>query len=336
MKNLRYVCVQPTIDYYTWQVEVLINNFIKHGVNPNNMDIVCAIRPGEDVPAVWRKLADHYNYVRFFFYEDTRGNRPYVSSVRPHILKKHWEAHPYLKDEIIFYHDCDIIFTRPPDWSKFMEDDIWYGSDCRFYISAEYIESKKYNIYEKMCDIVNIDPAIPRANELNGIGAQYLMKNVDAAYWEKVEKDSDDLYAFFLKDLEEHPEIKDVPAVPANETTPEIPAVIGYNPIQKWTADMWAVLWNAWYFKHEVRVAEEMDFCWATQEKSKWDKNTIFHNAGILNTMSDDYFYKGEFINKLPYDIENKFKEDRATHWYVNDILETAKKSCLYDHTKSE
>ena len=43
MKNLRYICVQPRILYYAWQVEVMINNFIKHGINPNNIDIVVAI-----------------------------------------------------------------------------------------------------------------------------------------------------------------------------------------------------------------------------------------------------------------------------------------------------
>ena len=26
MKNLRYICCQPAVPYYTWQVEVLINN----------------------------------------------------------------------------------------------------------------------------------------------------------------------------------------------------------------------------------------------------------------------------------------------------------------------
>ena len=43
MKNLRYICCQPATLYYTWQVEVLIHNFIKMGVNPNYMDIVCGI-----------------------------------------------------------------------------------------------------------------------------------------------------------------------------------------------------------------------------------------------------------------------------------------------------
>ena len=88
-KNLRFICIQPAIDYYTWQVEVMINNFIDKGINPNQIDVVCGITTNEP-PANWRKLADHYNMVRFFFYQDTRQSPRYISSLRPHIMKKHY------------------------------------------------------------------------------------------------------------------------------------------------------------------------------------------------------------------------------------------------------
>jgi hypothetical protein len=320
MKNLRYMCVQPTIDYYTWQVETVIHNFIKNGINPNNMDIVCAIRPGEGTPPSWRKLADHYNMVRFFFYEDTREPTPYISSIRPHVLKKHFLEHPYLTKDAIFYHDCDIIFTRPPDWSKFLDDELWYCSDTRFYIGAEYIEGKGFGVYDEMCKIVGIDPALPRREELNSGGAQYIMKNIDAAFWEKAERDSNALYRFFLKHLEEHPEVK------KEDATTEKPA---YHPIQKWTADMWAVLWNGWYFGHDIRVVPEMEFVWATQEKKLWDERTIFHNAGVLNTDAERLFYKGQYHKNLPYNITNFVDPKLASFYYVEEIIETGKVSCL-------
>ena len=307
--------MQPATDYYVWQVEVLINNFKKHGINPNHIDIVCALKPNTETPAIWRKLADSYNTVRFFFYEDDRTPGPYVSSVRPNVLKKHFAAHPEMKDEAIFYHDCDIVFTRDPDWSKFVDDDTWYCSDTRFYIGAEYIEGKKCGVYERMCGIVDIDPAIPRREELNSGGAQYIMKNIDAAYWQKVETDGDVLYQFFLDHLKAFPEIKE--------------GKYKYHPIQKWTADMWAVLWNGWYFNHTIRVVPEMEFTWGTQSKSDWDKHTIFHNAGVLNTEAERKFYKGGYQSKLPYDIENKFDPKDATYWYVEEIRETGKVSIL-------
>lgn len=310
MKNLRYICAQPAIDYYTWQVEVMINNFKKHGINPTNIDIVCSIKDNH-IPENWKKLASTYDTVRFFFYNDERQNPYYISSVRPHILKKHFIAHPYLKDEAIFYHDCDIVFTKKPDWNKFLSDDMWYLSDTRFYIAASYIKSKKFGIYEKMCEIIGIPENVPEENEMDSGGAQYIMKNVDAIYWEKVERDSENLYRFFLEHLREHPQTSD------------------YHPIQMWTADMWAVLWNAWYFGHTTKVVPEMEFAWPTQATISWDRCTIFHNAGVVgNTVRA--FFKGAYQTKLPYDIKlEDYDDTQGTSKYVEEILETAKTSCL-------
>jgi len=61
---MRYICAQPANDFYTWQVETLINNFNKQGVNPNKIDSLCAI-DNNVVPEVWRKLQQHYNTIKF-------------------------------------------------------------------------------------------------------------------------------------------------------------------------------------------------------------------------------------------------------------------------------
>lgn len=312
MKNLRFVSAQPAIDYYTWQVEVMINNFLKNGISGNNIDIVCSIKNGE-IPTNWRKLADTYNMVRFFFYEDTRKDSVYISSIRPHILKKHFEAHPYLKDEAIFYHDCDIILSKQPQWDHLVHDDIWYLSDCRYYVGAEYIKSKKCGIYERMCEIVGIDEKIPIENELNSGGAQYLMKNVDAQFWSKVEEDCEKLYQFFLDHLKAFPE------------SPK------YHPIQKWTADMWAVLWGAWYYGHQTKVVPELEFIWPMHGLDMWEKNVIFHNAGVTEeSKKEGMFFKGSYIKTLPYDLNiDDFQDKWCSRKYVEEILQTAKKSCL-------
>lgn len=314
MKTLRYISVQPAIEYYTWQVEVMINNFIKNGVNPNQIDIICSFE--STVPEKWLELQNHYNTVRFFFYKDTRRNPVYISSIRPHVLKKHFRAHPELEQEAILYHDCDIVLTKPVDWSEFLLDDVWYLSDTNSYINSDYIRSKRYGIYERMCEIVDISEKTPiRYNEHSG-GAQYLMKNINSSYWDKVEKDSEKLYQFFLDHLKAFPE------------SPR------YHPIQKWTADMWAVLWNAWYFGHDTRVVKEMDFCWPMDPISKWDTHHFFHNAGVSEETgrSQKMFYKGQYVDgNLPYkdlQLEN-FDETKCTYNYVKEILETSQKSCL-------
>lgn len=320
MKNLRYVIAQQAIPYFSWQIETQIHNLIKNGVNPNNIDYVCAIGIGQNVPDDYRKLADTYNSVRFFFYECDAKLTPYVSVVRPNILKKHFAAHPELEHEAIFYMDSDVIFTRPPDWTKFLNDEIWRGSDTQFYIGAQYIIGKGHGLYEKMCEIVGIDQAIPLAHETNSIGAQYLMHNVNFSYWEKVEKDAGALYEFLASDEQHHP------SVTKENATPENPE---YNIIQRWTSDMWSVLWNAWYFGHETLVEPEFDFVWGTQSKEDWDRHTIFHGAGILNTQEDMWFYKGSFTNKLPYDLTNYVDPKYACHYWLKEILETGEKSCL-------
>jgi len=155
MKNLRYICVQPRLVYYAWQVEIVINNFLKHGINPNKLEILVATNPNDATSSpenieMWRTLAETYNYVRFFFYDDTRENKSYIPSVYFNILKQHIQAFPELENEALYLFDSDTIFTRPIDFSPMLNDDKWYLSDTVSYIGYKYIKSKiqtDYDIY---------------------------------------------------------------------------------------------------------------------------------------------------------------------------------------------
>jgi hypothetical protein len=298
----------------------MINNFIKHGINPNNIDILVAWNPNDDTSNIknveaWYKLALRYNAVRFFFYQDTRPTPiQYISSVRPNVLKQHFQAHPELKDEAIFYCDCDVVFTKTPDWSKFLEDDTWYLSNTNSYINYDYVVSKGVEFYDKMCEIVKIDPRIPKIMNSNSGGAQYILKNVDASFWEKVERDCERLYSEITLMI--------------NEKLKEDPK---HHPLQIWCADMWAVLWNGWLFGNETRVVPEMDFSWATDSVNKWEETTIFHNAGVTCSCTRDLFYKAKYISRLPYNnIDlSSMNKNSCSYKYVEEILETAAKSCL-------
>jgi hypothetical protein len=318
MKNLRYICVQPRLIYYAWQVEVMINNFIEQGINPNNIDILVAWNPNDKTSdpenkEPWDKLASHYNSIRFFFYQDTR-EQPihYISSIRPNVLKQHFKAHPELFNEAIFYHDCDILFTKKPDFSAFLNDKIWYLSNTNSYINYEYIRSKGQDVYNKMCEIVNIDPLIPQLMNSNSGGAQYIMKNIDEAFWEKVEKDSEQLF-HQITQLN-------------NEKKAADPT---HHELQIWCADMWAVLWGGWLRGSETKVVPELDFSWGTDLIERWDETAIYHNAGVTCACGRQ-FYKGSYMTKLPYDIEEgAFKTTVCGFNYVKEIIKTAKKSCL-------
>jgi hypothetical protein len=316
MKNLRYICAQPRLIYYAWQVEVMINNFIKYGINPNNIDILVAWNPNDDtntpeVIEIWNKLASHYNTIRFFFYQDTR-QQPihYISSVRPNILKQHFEKYPELHHEAIFYHDCDIVFTKPPQFDHLLLDDLWYVSDTNSYINYDYIISKGKDVYDKMCEIVKIPKMIPKLMNNHSGGAQYIMKGLNYEYWAKVERDSEQLF-YQITQLN-------------NQKKQDDPS---HHPLQIWCADMWAVLWNGWLKGNETQVVPEMNFSFATDSKNRWEETTIFHNAGV--TGPGKCFYKGDYINSLPYNVEDTFDEHFCSKLYFNEIKETAQKSCL-------
>jgi hypothetical protein len=96
-----------------------------------------------------------------------------------------------------------------------------------------------------------------------------------------------------------------------------------YNPIQKWCADMWAVLWMSLKRGNKVQISKELNFSWGTSPISDYESCKIFHNAGVT-TSSGGLFYKGEFINKNPFESDLSFvRKDMASFKYVEAILYT-------------
>ena len=312
IRNLRFVCAQPASVYYAWQVEVMINNFMVMGVNPNHIDIVCWKQNGS-IPEEWTKLATRYP-ARFFFYDDTRETKHYISSIRPNILKQHWAARPEIHNDAIFYHDCDIIFTKPPtEWITdiMINDKRWYGSDTRWYIGHDYIKSKGDDILEAMCDIVGISKFDVESNELNSIGAQYLMKSIDYEFWDKVERDSERLFK----------EITDL-----NNIKKSIQP--SYHELQIWCADMWAVLWNGWLRENHTVCHENFNFSWGTSTIEDYHKLNIMHNAGVTQS-GQGLFYKAQYMNSVPYNDTPLIRENTASSEYWKWIKLAASKSAL-------
>ena len=306
---MRFVCAQPASTYYAWQVEVMINNFIDMGINPNQIDIVCWKQNGV-IPEEWSKLAAGYP-ARFFFYNDERETKHYISSIRPNILKQHFKANEEISKDTIFYHDCDIVFTNRIDFDRYLSDDRWYGSDCRWYISHDYILGKGEDILDRMCEIVSIPKHIVKSNELNSIGAQYIMKGINWMFWEEVEKDCETLF----KEITELNNIK----------KRENPS---YHELQIWCADMWAVLWGAWKLGKETVCDPHLEFSWGTSTEGDWERLNIFHNAGVVSG-NDGLFYKANYINRTPYNDELEIREGTASKKYWDIIKEVGKKSVL-------
>lgn len=321
-KPLTLICVQPSIPYYAWQVEVMLDNFISLKIHEHhNIHCVFAYNKNEgdweEKVSLIQKLKNKYiGYATFYFYPDTRTYPiSYISSIRPNCLKQHLFYNRELENTRIFYHDCDVVFTKYPTFLDSIDesDNDWYVSDTISYIGHDYIISKGEDVLDMMCNIVGINKTMVKNKQSESGGAQYLMKNVDYKFFEKIEIDCERMF-------------KDVNTLNV-EKQKQDPK---YHELQIWCADMWCVLWNAWMRGFSTKVIPEMDFCWATDILDKWDKCYMYHNAGVTTQMRNDYFYKGEYMKEYPYSINiDNYKNGTPSYKYATMIKETGKNSCL-------
>jgi hypothetical protein len=299
--KLKYISAQPAIDYFAWQTEVYIRNFLEVGIAPEDIVVLGAydVKPSDN----WNRLVDEFPLVEFHFYKDTRVNRTYIPSIQSHILAKHFTKFRELKDYAFFFHDSDFIFSKKFDFTPFLNDDTWYFSDTISYLGANYIKSKSPELLDIMCNTVGISRELVEANQANAGGAQKLMKNLTPEYWAEVERNANAIYA--IKNLDKY----------KTESDP--------YPIQIWCASMWSELWTSWKHGNEIRVPREFDFCWATDSIQRWHQVSFFHNAGV--TSNDmDLFHKGSYINKLPYGENLNINPAKCSVLYYQEVRKTA------------
>lgn len=311
-KELVFITAQPDDKYFSWQIEVQIHNFRKYNLS-QKMHVLVYYYDRPKWHLNWDKLQKAYPEVHFYFYKNLGvETNPYIPILRPHILKQHFKLFPELNDKAVFYHDSDIIFTQYIDFNKLSAGDSWYLSDTVSYIGANYIKSKGQYIFEEMCRIVGVNTSLVEDNEQNSGGAQYLAKNLTGEYWEKVEKDCLALYNYMVK-------------VNNDDLFKRDPSV----DIQAWCADMWAVLWNALYFGNQISVIRELSFSWATSGMTEYESCPIYHCAGATGDRKD-LFYKGLYINKLPYFEDfSHVSTQWASYKYMELVKDVGKVTCL-------
>lgn len=311
MKDLYYICAQPSSYYYAWQVDAMLLSFQEFGkVNLKQVHIVSSIQVGSVPDEHFKKVDEKWSKygVTFAYYEDTRPSVSYISSIRPHILEKHWITHPYLAEKSILYHDCDIALTKPIILAdKFTTglEKTCYVSDTKSYIGATYIDSKGHGLLEEMCNIVGISPVIVRAREEESGGAQYLLKpGIDAQYWADVYQSSEDLFSKITDRVHE-----------ILQKEPE------WHTLQIWCADMWAVLWQLWKRGYTTPCHKDLEFTWGTQLAQDWEKNAIYHNAGVTGARTSDDgmvgpFYKSAYQHKSPVSAKRPHEKWASQRYY--------------------
>jgi hypothetical protein len=148
-------------------------------------------------------------------------------------------------------------------------------------------------------------------------GAQYLLKNIDAAFWEKMTGDTLLIRKYLLDINRKYFE---------NEST-------GY---QSWCADMWGLLWGLWAKNSEAKVIPEMEFSWATDPIDKVQRLGIYHNAGVTSETMNGFraFYKGKYHEgadpfkdpTLHEILEDEISKTKGTHYYLTELLKIKEK----------
>jgi hypothetical protein len=310
--NLVFVSAHPDIPYFHWQTKVYTNNFIEKGIKPENIHVLFVMVNGNTSPSE-ESLKLKEIGVNIHHYLDDRKDKKYIPSLRPLALSRWLKEYPEL-GKYYFYHDSDIIFRELPDFNKLLQDDIVYLSDTLSYINYDYIMGccqryetqhpslQKGYLIQLMADIIGVSvDTIKQYNKESG-GAQYLIKNTDYTFWEKVFNDCELLYRKVFEFNQRH-------KIPSGE-------------IQMWTADMWAVLWNLWYTGHETKIVNDLSFSWATDTISTYEKHPILHMAGVTDDLKRSKFYKGEFINVNPL---QKLKENINYFDYIESNSSTIK-----------
>jgi len=326
MDSMIFVSAQPDQIYFHWQVELYLYQFAKHGIE----DRCYAIFGYREKPSEYAvEMSKRFKHI--VLYKDERDlsvPHYYIPSIRPHLLKKFFADYPEL-GKTVFYHDSDIFLVRMPRF-ELMADSICYVSDTISYIGSAYIQQcqdrykEKYpallddDLLHRMCDCVGLTMDLVKANNANSGGAQYLLKDINASFWEEAEQVCQSLYAC-MQDYDK-----------------QYPIAHG---IQSWTSDMWAILWLLWKRGSQTRVHSELDFSWAVWSAKDYYSKPIFHLAGVTTDAScKGMFFKGAYTNK---NIFTEYRQNKAlfdtidpnnaTYEYVSVIKEYVDASTQID-----
>ena len=330
MRELKFMTCCPDDTYYTWQVHLWLESLKKLNKSKDAVVLVFTPVTREVNRYKWEKVIKLYPEATFKFYRDdkdeiSRALIPiYIPILRPWLMTQWFRENPEYNKHAIFYCDSDILFTENFNVDDFVDDDVNYLSDTNSYISVTYFDSKIKDVLEEkqeeyqsldvmamMGSLVGVTRAQAEEYKEHSGGAQYLLKNLNARYWEKVQRDCI-IVRQYLQRINKDFFVSEA------------------KGFQSWCADMWAVLWNLWFNDQETRVIPEMEFAWSTDPISKLESTTILHNAGVTSAWMNQqpYFYKGKYHQgmdpttdkHLERVLENEHTKTKCNWYYANEL----------------
>lgn len=305
-----YISAQPDQFYFLWQLKLQLFNFNSLGIPKEKIHVLIGYNPQIGLNYFFKQFIKSNSQACFFIYEDTRLHKEYLSSIRPHLLKKHLQKFPDLEKECFFYHDSDIIFRTNPNLLALEKDSTWYASDTSSYLDYNYIvENSNYDIFIEMCKIVGISPKYVKENTSTAGGAQYILKGTTYSFWNKIELDCEKMFSFLKSRVLK----KGLFRENSNKRF----------PLDFWITDMWVLWWNALLIGKKFNIPSELNFCWVTSPIEKWNSCNILHYTGFKNPMDDKLFIKTKYKFSEPfYDNFQSISPLSCSKIIVNEILE--------------
>lgn len=285
---MKILLAAPAIPRFQWELDVCITNIRQF----TDAEIVILFAENQwTVPVHFQDRPG----VSVFTFTDNRDNTDYIPSIRPYLWWQYLKENPEAEKETYIFIDSDIIFREWIDMKLLQATpEYWYSSDCSSYIGYEYIMSRQNGpeIALELARICGI--SLDQLKNTPGAGAQWVIKNPTAAFWERAYHDNNEIHAYF-------------------QTVD--------SDIQKWTAGMWAELFGMTREGITVDISPELDFCLPTDDIKKWDEVKILHNAGVTADLSHELFFKGKYVHLLPWKEDFSFvRTDRASIKYVQAL----------------
>lgn len=296
---MKYILSQPANIRFQWELDVFLTNL--RSLDQETSVVLLFL---EETQTVIEHFRGRYSNLEIHQYQDSRERRNYIPTIRPYLMWNYLKEDPSRQEHDYFQVDSDIVFRELPDFSRMpLEGKVCWCADCGGYIDYAYLmrcTGGKY-IVDKFSEILNI--SVDKIRTTPGGGAQWLMSRPTAQLWWHIWQDSQILYDF-------------LEPVQSN--------------IQKWTAEMWAQLYNMAKFGWDVRLSPELAFCRPTDPIGDWEKVKILHNAGVTAALADKLFFKGIYTDRTPF-LEDFSRIDRAKAGliYVQAIQKVAERKTL-------
>ena len=115
--KLIFTSCQPDHPYFAWQLELQFLNFQDLGIELSRYHVLVSTLQDE-VSLLFLDLQKRYPKVNFFFFKDSRIDRSYIPSLKPHLMSKFYHVYD-TTDKIVVYIDSDVIFREIPNFEPF-------------------------------------------------------------------------------------------------------------------------------------------------------------------------------------------------------------------------